>query len=160
LLATLARGRYFMPLYPCVAVLVGLVIERSIGPESVAFLRRGWQAFLTSWGIVIVPAGIFVLVVSCATLTPLPQIELSTSFAMLIAAAGLVLGGSLLWCGRKVKPTTAALAVFALAAFAGLVEVGVLTNVKCQNMNPLHQQVLAAKEKLPVMPGLVSLGPV
>ena len=44
-----ARGRYYMPLYPCLAVLVGMVIERAAAADASYELRRGWRWFC--WGI-------------------------------------------------------------------------------------------------------------
>ena len=41
-----ARGRYFMPLYPLVAVLIGLVIERCSIAAVGRYPRRAWHQFL------------------------------------------------------------------------------------------------------------------
>ena len=52
-LAAGARGRYFMPLYPLVAVLIGLVIERCSLADRATYPRRAWHQFLLFWGLVI-----------------------------------------------------------------------------------------------------------
>ncbi len=44
-----ARGRYFMPLYPCAAVLVGIVIDRwAVAPRG-SKDRRAWRCFCVAW---------------------------------------------------------------------------------------------------------------
>ncbi len=49
-LASGARGRYFMPLYPLVAVLIGLMIERCSLACIGSYPRRAWHQFLLLWG--------------------------------------------------------------------------------------------------------------
>ncbi|HEX4412025.1 MAG TPA: glycosyltransferase family 39 protein [Lacipirellulaceae bacterium] len=52
-MAAAARGRYFMPLYPLVAVLIALIIECCSGPSAALGPRRAWCGFLVSWAVLI-----------------------------------------------------------------------------------------------------------
>jgi 4-amino-4-deoxy-L-arabinose transferase-like glycosyltransferase len=45
-IATTARTRYFLPLYPCFAVLIGLVIERCWQSWETRFWERAWRRFV------------------------------------------------------------------------------------------------------------------
>ena len=46
-----AQARYFMPLYPLIAVLVGLVIERCSVAAMGRYPRRAWHQFLLLCGV-------------------------------------------------------------------------------------------------------------
>ncbi|HEV7223536.1 MAG TPA: glycosyltransferase family 39 protein, partial [Pirellulales bacterium] len=97
-LAPQARGRYFMPLYPCFAPLIGLVIERAEEAcrlslrERTPFrsakgaLARMWRAYFTTAAILLVLAGAAVLAISVAGVAQESPFSQSIGFAAVYAA--------------------------------------------------------------------------
>lgn len=59
-----ARPRYFMPLYPCAALLAGLAAERLWQAADITAWRGYWKVFVCACSLAISAAGIAVLVIS------------------------------------------------------------------------------------------------
>ncbi len=55
--APFARGRYFMPLYPLIGILCGIVLDRCAFAEERTWLNRGWRNFLLTYAAVAVVGG-------------------------------------------------------------------------------------------------------
>lgn len=55
-----ARGRYFMPLYPCMALLVGLSVERIARPVAANWQLSGWRWFLLTKAFLAIGAGVLI----------------------------------------------------------------------------------------------------
>ncbi|MGC3968439.1 MAG: glycosyltransferase family 39 protein [Pirellulales bacterium] len=88
LASVFARGRYYMPLYPCAALLVGIVVEISLSPVAGWRTSRAWRWFL-------------VVSAACAP-----------AAAIFIASASYVPG----WSQGPYAQTTTTVVVFALFA--------------------------------------------
>src|SRR5262249_13586670 len=67
-----AHGRYFMPLFPCMAPLIGLVVERCTMIDSDPALKRFWHTALRLLGLTI--AG-FALAVLSASWFGMPRVS-------------------------------------------------------------------------------------
>src|SRR6185436_2783277 len=83
LLAANARGRYFMPLYPCIALLIGLLIERCAAADALSPARRLWRSFL--WVMAIVAPGVSIVLLVASFLQPSPLWQLSQPPLLAIA---------------------------------------------------------------------------
>ncbi|MGH7134297.1 MAG: ArnT family glycosyltransferase, partial [Pirellulales bacterium] len=59
-----ARGRYFMPLYPCFAPLIGIVLEHAWSSGAAFALRKFWRRYLACAATGIVAAGVAVFLAS------------------------------------------------------------------------------------------------
>ena len=91
-----AHGRYFMPLYPCIAPLVGLVVEYCLLANPISRPRRIWQAILTGMGVVIV--GLALAMVSAGWLGfPKVSLLIQERYFSLIYAAGALAFVGVLW---------------------------------------------------------------
>jgi len=149
-----ARSRYFMPLYPCAAVLVGLVIERCAVVAPGERWQQSWRIFAAVMAPVMITAGV---VVAAASVADIPKVAQSLPFAASYLLASLVLA---IVCYRTRHLTggrAAHAAVLSVAAFAALTFNGVVVNVKVANSNDVRQSVAAAVAELPAEAELASL---
>jgi 4-amino-4-deoxy-L-arabinose transferase-like glycosyltransferase len=154
-----ARTRYFMPLYPCFAVLIGLVVQRC----SEAGRDRTW-AGLWSWYLavaaVLMPvAGVFI---AGATLVGDASFPLGQPvwFAVVYLLAAAVLGVAT-WRSRvSITVAQARIGVLSMAIFLGLTSTGVRTNVLTRTREPTAEAVADLRQQLGPDARLVSLGPI
>lgn len=156
-LATGARGRYFMPLYPLVAVVVGLVIDRCSYACVKTYPRRAWHQFLLLWGIVIGASAILftyirILPNDFAARFYQPN-WFSLTYAVLSAAAVFVLW-KVYRRSDKFRPIAA---VGAVATIAGIGFTGLMVNVNKARWRDPVSDVADFKEILPSGARLVSL---
>ncbi len=103
-----ARGRYYMPLYPCFALLVGMVIERCTAADAAAPMRRGWQWYLGVIGSVAAAIGVAVAVAAGIELKPLAVIRLPALLGRRLRIAGRRRRGS--YAAGRVGPLQSAAA--------------------------------------------------
>ncbi len=151
-----ARGRYYMPLYPCIALLIGWIAHVGMRAEY-GGAKRGWQAFLLVISVLVV--GMPLILASLWTLPSLPLGEAHVPWMPLGAIAAL--GGICAWwlsvgCRdvNKVIPGT-----LALVAWLGFLYCGVVMHVQRPGTNDITTQMQEVRETLGDEP-LVSLGPV
>ena len=152
-----ARGRYFMPLYPLVAVLVGLVIDRCSTAEIGRYPRRAWHQFLLLWGSLIAAGGVFI---GGMGLLPAPVADalyqprwFSIAFGFLAASAACTL-----WiCYRARAPLARTVAVVTIAVFAGAAQAGLMINLTSARWNDPTAAVAQFKQLVPPTAPLVSL---
>jgi hypothetical protein len=158
--ASAARGRYFMPLYPCIAVLIGLVIERCVAAQGGSWGRLNWRNFLAGVSAAAGIAGVTVAAASFMRAAPLAAAaqskQVAIAFLMACVASSLVL----LWCRRTVTATTAQTAVVVISALVGFAYCGLVINVYQARWNDPRAEVLRLKSQLPGPARLVSFGPV
>jgi 4-amino-4-deoxy-L-arabinose transferase-like glycosyltransferase len=155
-----ARGRYFMPLYPLVAVLVGLIIERCSAAEPGRYPRRAWHQFLLLSGTLIAACG---LAFGGAGLLPTDWTEplhqprwFCIGFGLLAAAAVVTLWN----CYREPRRFSPAIAVLAIGALAGVAYTGIMINVHSARWHDPTIAVGRLKLQVPAGATLVSLTPI
>jgi 4-amino-4-deoxy-L-arabinose transferase-like glycosyltransferase len=161
-----ARGRYFMPLFPCLAVALGLIVERCARSEAGSLVRRVWSTYLVAVGAAVLLASLFVLGISIPPMRwyahaagPVADLVQPLPLAIVFAATALATAATL-WCARKRHgDAPAQVAVLALAAWLGLGSTGVMVNYYRQNWHTPSAAVLALKQQLPDPTQLVSFGP-
>jgi len=155
-LAAGARGRYFMPLYPLVAVLIGLLIECCATAPRGTSPRRGWHEFLLFWGVVIGAGALFVGVNSVLPTGLAQSLDQLRWFALLCAilAAGAVY---VMWTSYRQRTIVSPLpAVFAIASVAALGAAGLLVNVNAALWNDPTAVVAELANQVPADARLVS----
>jgi hypothetical protein len=151
--------RYFAPLYPCLAVLVGLAIERCAEAGATAVLGAAWRGYLaTAAGVMLLVAVAVVAVALAAVLCPAvaPWAELPVAALLYgLACAGLA---SAALRGAAGGPTRVRGAVLAVVCFMTLLFSGVLMNIRVRRTEHLPEAIAQLKHKLPPGQKLVSLG--
>ncbi len=159
-LSTGARGRYYMPLYPCFALLVGMVIECCTARDATAQLRRGWRWYVGTIGLAAGVIGVAVAVGSGADFERLAILRLppllACGFVLFAVATALVLIAA---AGRSFRPRPR-LAILAISALLGSLQVVVMLSVKARALNDLSPDVAALRAQLPAAGNMVSFGPI
>ena len=140
-----ARGRYYMPLYPCFALLVGMVIERCTATDATAAMRRGWRLYVGTIGVVAAVIGVSVAVAGVSDLAPLAVVRqsalLACGFVLLAGATALVL----LAAARGGHSLLPRLSLLAIAALLGSLQTVVMLSVKARMLNDLSPDVAALR---------------
>src|SRR5207244_922330 len=95
--------RYWMVMYPCVACLIAVVVQRFAEAAAGSALRVRWSAFLSIFGVLMAGAGLVALTSSWPGVRP-SRLSQPFSYAVLYAvAAGGLAAAVLAWrraCGR------------------------------------------------------------
>jgi 4-amino-4-deoxy-L-arabinose transferase-like glycosyltransferase len=166
-----ARTRYFVPLYPCLALLIGLVVQRCCQTSTAPWARL-WTRYVRCFGLAMPALGAWVLAATAMGWS-LALGAQSLGLATLFAAA-LTLLGVLVFCsaedGGSPDPKWTTLlrsaatghpkaAVLGLAALVGLLFSGLVTNVVIARGRPLAQHLAEVMQRLPKGAQLVSIGP-
>lgn len=157
-LAAGARGRYYMPLYPCLAVLMGLVLEHLTAWTARRLDRYSWRFYLACLAVAAVGGGAALVVVNLLPGEPLAAARQSTLFLLSWTLAAVTAATLLTWsaCGEQApRPQVAVLVV---AAFAGVTYTGAILNTRVNGANDLTAPLAQTKDKLPDPRELVSLG--
>jgi 4-amino-4-deoxy-L-arabinose transferase-like glycosyltransferase len=152
------RTRYLLPLYPCLAVLFGAVVDRV---SEVPVVSVAWRRFLVFWSVVLGGSAAAVV----ASLWYLPgtteeAIVLSPTLAAIYAGILLGLGMLLYKTRRAAGPGAIALSLWALAAGAIVVNLGLATEMKCKKVNDIEAAVADIQKLVPPGQPLVAVGEV
>ena len=154
-----ARGRYFMPLFPCLALLAGLIVQRAVAADASRMLRRTWFAFLVGMAATAILGGLFVA--SASWTERLESLELrQPGWLVALYGAAALAAAVLLWANRDaaVRPIWPRTALLATAAFLGLTYSGIIVNHMLQTSENAAPLVAELKEKRPPDTRLVSFG--
>lgn len=146
--ASTAKTRYFMPLYPCFALLAGMVVDRSLAAAPNSALRKVWR----NYAIVVCVALIgFAAVVAVASWWPIARLAmLAQSPPVALAYGMLVLLGAVVVLTFAQQPGKAAPAasVTILAGLLGLTFTWILLNSYARCANDPTEAILAIKQRL------------
>jgi 4-amino-4-deoxy-L-arabinose transferase-like glycosyltransferase len=159
-LPLLARPRYLMPLYPAVAVLIGVIVDRAGASMPDAVAAWMWQHFVRvlACGMLICGAG--VLAVSFVPTPGTLALAQPPGFALAYALGG-VGTAAIMW--RSVSRgggRAHAAQIIAVAFFLGLTYTGVVVNAMVNTSIDTEGAVAQLKRQLPAGYRLVSLGPI
>ncbi|MBY0527461.1 MAG: glycosyltransferase family 39 protein [Gemmataceae bacterium] len=155
-----ARPRYIMSMYPCLAPLIGLVIERCLEAEAGSRLSRHWRAFLLACGMVMVVAAGLVLVGSTRPIASLRIFDQPALVALLYVGATLGLAAVVLGVASGAASRWRRSVVLAVAVFVGMTGSGVLLSYQVRKSEVAAPVVARLKGEIPPEERLVSLGPV
>jgi len=157
-LAAGAVTRYYMPMYPCIALLLGLTIQRSAESAPGSGARVGWNLYLAGSAVAVGLGGVFVVVVSVVRFEALAHVAQSLPFATLFALASAITVAIVLWALAAENARRAPAAVVALAGVVGLAYTGVVVNCQVARRNNPAPMIAELKEDLPNPDELVSFG--
>ena len=148
-----------MPLYPCLAVLIGLVVERCQQAPLGAAWTTPWKRCFRLLSLLMPVAGVAVLAASLSSRGPLQGTQSATMLAVYLAVA-VALGAWSLYCAHRNLLSHYAISTFCVAAFLGLTYTGVIVNVLSVRQQPIAAEVARLKDRLPAGVRLVSIGQV
>ncbi len=157
-----SRPRYFMSLYPSMALIIGLAIERCWESSRDSFWLRSWDRYLSLGTLIILAAA---LVVGGARWTGVSRLKelgqsVSPEFALAYFAAAIAAASALVWSARGTSVARGQLGVLAIAGFMGLTSTGVVISVQMRKSNDPRAAVASVRELIPEGERLLSFGPV
>ncbi len=151
------QTRYLTPLYPCLAMLIGIIVEQCAQADAALALKQGWQRFGRFWAgvMVAVPLAI-VLAALCLNHHPKHAAWCeSLSVALGYAAVGVALA---VVAYRNCSAPRARTLILALSCFMVLVCSGYLTDVRIRRSVDQPAAVARLREQLPRGQRLVCFG--
>lgn len=153
-----AKPRYFMPLYPCVAIMMSVVVDELRAASATFRLRQIWlvhHRLLTGvmWGTIAVLA-------VWAFVPNLPYRELHNSMVFLGTLTAVAAVGTLiLWhCRHRYDARAIEMSLFATTAFMGMLYSGVVVNASLHRSEDAATALAELKSRLPANAKLVSFG--
>ncbi len=153
-----AKERYMMPVFPCLAVLMGIVLDRAWAPAAATIVRRGWTLFAVVFGAGAIATG---LAIAGATLIDGLQVaalaEPSWFVAVFLVATALC-GAAMIYSGLSRRQTAGYAMALAAATFCGLFYIGVVIDGMTTLSEDTAPAVAELKHKLPPGTKLVSFG--
>jgi 4-amino-4-deoxy-L-arabinose transferase-like glycosyltransferase len=155
-----AHGRYFMPLYPCLAALIGLVVERSVLVDTESIPRGIWQNSLGGLSLAMVG---FALAILSASWLGFPRVSVliqERNFSLIYAVGTLAFAVFLWWLRERSSWQWGYAGVCALAACVGVTYDTVVMNFIVRKNGVTAEQVTQLKEQLLNDQKLVSFGPI
>jgi len=155
-----AEPRYFMPLYPLVAVLIGLIVVRCAAAAPGRYPRRAWHQFLLLTGSLTAACG---LALAAAGLTPTnwaAQLYQPRWFCLAFAALAAAAVFTLWRVYRQPKRFAPAIAVLAVGIMAGVAFTGIAINRSVGRWHDPTQLVAELKSHVANPTALVSLSPI
>jgi 4-amino-4-deoxy-L-arabinose transferase-like glycosyltransferase len=155
-MAAAARGRYFMPLYPVVAALIALLIERCSQIEASSGARRVWRRFLLICSIAIGAFGAFVVANGVIPDKSFVTLHQPLSFALLYGACASAVAYAIwkAYSSPFLRPSTP---VIAMTCFAGLSSAGLMVNVDAARWSDPTSAIAELKDRIPAGIQLASL---
>lgn len=153
-----AKPRYYMPLYPCFAPLIGLVVDQLLSATPAPWLAQLWRNFVRISAVLALGSALAVLVFAAWPQLPWPNLRQTWTFAAMFSSLAC-LGAWILWRQvprrdeRSIRVTW-----LTLTAFAGLLYSGLVINVSLAGSENIAPQVARLKATLPADAKLVSFG--
>jgi 4-amino-4-deoxy-L-arabinose transferase-like glycosyltransferase len=151
-----SRPRYFLSLYPCVAVLAGLMVERCWHSPRRAWWERSWSRLLSVHAILALCGALVVIVAAICPAGPLELVAQTPTFTCLFALACVGLAYAC-WHVRNGRTLMAArVGILAVACIFGLAYTGLVVNMLDRTSNQAAGSIAELKKQLPPGVKLVS----
>jgi len=153
-----SKVRYYIPLFPCFAALIGVAADRLATERAAWACSNLWKHFVRTCACIMVGAA--AVVVALSVVVPDLLVSLPLAGALLFAAgsAGLAYAA---WRSQALSSDAVmARGLCCVAAFLTLIEISLTTTVQQRRCEDIAGQVESLKHSLPAETHLVSLGPV
>ncbi len=150
-----ANARYWIPLYPCVALLVGVVLERGMLADQGSVLRRRLVWMRTAVGILLVASPLLVVFARSLPFSFRPLDAQPMGHLSLFLAAVLVAGVLNLAYRRAASAIPTFACAIVLALFGSILNPNITVKASLDVETPM----IALKERLPDDVPFYSLGP-
>jgi 4-amino-4-deoxy-L-arabinose transferase-like glycosyltransferase len=153
-----AKERYFMPMFPCLSLLVGLVVQRALAADAPRALRIGWLLYLSGSCAAILFGGLAVAGASWIDGFEIAELTQPVWFAAVYLGLSVAILTGLLWRGSMQSIFRGYAFVIAFTAFVGLTHVGIVLGSMAKASEDASPAIAELKRKLPPHVRLVSFG--
>ena len=155
-----AEPRYFMPLYPLVAVLIGLVIERCSTADPGRYPRRAWHQFLLLSGSLTAACGLALAAAGLAPTDWAQQLHQPRWFCLAFATLAAAAVFTLWRCYRRPRQLAPMIAVLTVGVMVGVAYTGLAINRSAGRWNDPTRLVAEFKAHVAGPTSLASLTPI
>jgi 4-amino-4-deoxy-L-arabinose transferase-like glycosyltransferase len=155
-----SRPRYFMSLYPCVAPLIGLAVQRALESNVPSWWQKSWNRYLAGMSLTMLVAAVVVLGASSIPKFQTTLAAQSPWFALIYGIVSIRLAWAAFTARRGCDLQHARLGVLSVAAFVGLTFTGLVLNAMIRSGTDIAGDVQRVRELLPADEPLVSFGQV
>jgi hypothetical protein len=153
------QSRFFAPLYPCLAVLIGRAVQRCAEAEPSSWIGVAWRRYLAAATGIMIAAAVAVAAVSLASGFYPAAAAWSESFPVAAGYSAVCAALAVVtWRARRGGERSVRMAVLPLAAFLVVTFTGVLTDIRLRRSENAAAAMDRLKEKLPPGQQLVSFG--
>lgn len=157
-LPTGSKARYYMPMFPSFAALVGIAIDCLAAEAAEGKISGLWKSFARSMAWVMSGTAIVVFVASAlfpSLIISLPIVR-AAGFAVITIGLAYVIFRSI----RNTTVTGMTRQTVCMAWFLAMVQIGLITTVQQRRIEDVEGQVKRLRQLLPSDVNLVSLGKV
>lgn len=155
-----AVTRYYLPLFPMLALLVGIAIERCAESAAMTWWLASWRRYVSTAIPVIGLTPLVLMVISSQGNKLPPGVAQSWGWlALVIVAAGIAVAALVTTRQQFQQSRLQSRALVAIAGFCGLIYVSVVLNVVIAQSTDPAQAIAQLKQQLPQNVELTSLGP-
>ena len=153
-----SKVRYYMPIVPCFAALIGIAIDRLAALSQQSPDSKLWIGFIKLMSQLMVGSAVVVLAVSCVLPSSRISLEIPAALAFSSAAVALAV---ISWKSLKERTDRGmSRGVICVAVFMAMAQVGLVVTVQHRRCEDIAGQIERLKSQLPADAKLVSLGPV
>lgn len=150
------RTRYLMPLFPCLAILVGAIVDRVV---EVPVFTTAWRRFLLFWSIVMaLLAGVILTGGWILRGTRAESLSLSPVQAVCHGLVLLTLALVLAYARRAKTNRAIAIGIWALAIATLEMNAGVITDIRQNKINDIEASFAGVEKLIPPNQSLVAVG--
>ncbi len=153
------RTRFLMSIFPCLALLTAVVVERAVRAAADSELRKKWRAFVYSMAIGMGALGVGLPIAKWLVAAPFLEAQ---PWVFVLAFSWLALGlGLCAWqCVHSELPALQIGSILCVASFVGLTFAGLFTNSLVAQSQRADLAMSKLKSRLPSNAQLVSVGPI
>jgi 4-amino-4-deoxy-L-arabinose transferase-like glycosyltransferase len=152
-----AKVRYYMPLFPCFAALVGIAIDRMAILRTENVPNELWNRYVKSMSFVMFSSAVVAVAVSIVA--PGWRFSLPLLGSIEFALGGLLLAIIARKSLDQFSERRISIGVFSIAGFLALAQVSLVVTVQQRRCEDIAGQIERLKGQLPADARLVSLGP-
>ncbi len=153
------RSRFLMSVYPCVALLAAVVVERCAQAAASSQLQRNWRAFVHVMAILMAVLALGLPIAKA--ITPVQFLD-AQPWLFVLGFSWVSLGLSIVaWqFAYSRRPEMQVGCILAVGSFVGLIFAGLFTNSLMAQSVRADIAMSTLKKRLPADAELVSIGPV
>ena len=157
-LPTGSKVRYYMPMFPSFAALIGIGIDCLASEAMHGNVSGLWKSFVRSIAWVMCGTAVVIFIASAL----FPSLIISLPIVRAAVFAGIAIGLAYAMFRSVRNSTMAAMSrqVVCIGLFLSMVQVGLITTVQQRRIEDVEGQVIRLKQLLPPDVTLVSLGKV
>lgn len=153
-----ARGRYFMPLYPLISIVCGMILSQCASASPESGMNKGWRVFLGGLTLSAVIGGIVVCVMAFQPDWILDRAQVPPLLAALFLALGLAIAVWMVGHIRSSETRTIQISTACIVLIVGTAYTGLLVSSQVARQPRVNHLLKDVRAELPPDETLISFG--